>query len=886
MGPHDRHRILRLPPRRARGIFAGSFFRRTMAAPNRSCDSCRAAIPGDAITCPSCGALSSPNVDLESPDVIAAGLQAALGARYAIERPIGEGGMAIVFLARDFKHDRHVAIKVLRPSLARFLGPDRFIREIRIAAHLDHPGIVGLHDSGEAGGYLYYVMPFFDGESLRDRIRREGPLPVTEVLRIMRELADALEVAHEEGIIHRDIKPANILLGRHGRAALADFGIARALAGVPGASGSTTTTGPVLGTPAYMSPEQASGEHELDRRSDIYALACVAFDMLTGQPPYDGDGDLVMTRHRTAPIPSVRGRRHDVPVAVDLALRRAMAKRPDERFATVTEFAQALGRRSALAASARSLGRWLRFHPRRAALGAAAAAAVFWLLARGGSGPAAAPPIPRPRLVVTYFEAPATPNGQRTADAITRHVTDDLQRVTGIDLAGSDLVQDYRDSSLDAMRRRFPASHFVTGTLDEVGGHLRLQVRLLDAETGRQLATDSIVRASAAGAPAQIAEAAGAFVRGALWEDIERRARRLRTRDSLAADLVEAARRETSRDVVIALGFRARREALRVLDHADSLLGVAERRDPGSALPPVERARLHDLRGLVAEYLQQLVPDTTGLPEPAAERRRAAAILDRVAERWPEDADGYALRGEVRLSLWRLAGDSALLGSAIGDLERATSIQPRSPRPWRQLSNAYLTAGRYPGALLAIRNAQTADEFQVMQREILRGAFEASLLNEDWGGADSACAEGRSRFPGDPRFTSCELQYWSRAGGDRAVAGRAVRAADSLSRLDPVPANRALFLFYAAAALAHAGQRDSSDALATRAASAAGAPAVRLSSFLLLEAAHVRLLRGDGDSAAVLARAAVRAEPSTRQNLLTEPRFRALPRDATRPGQR
>lgn len=228
---------------------------------------------------------------------------------------------------------------------------------------------------------------------------------------------------------------------------------------------------------------------------------------------------------------------------------------------------------------------------------------------------------------------------------------------------------------------------------------------------------------------------------------------------------MEAARRETSRDVVLALGLRARHEALKVLDHADSLLGVAEHRDAGSSLPPVERARLHDLRGLVAEYLQLLVPDTTGLPEPAAERRSAVAILDRVVQRWPQDAEAHALRGEVRLNLWRLVGDSALLGSGVGDLERATSLQPRSPRAWRQLSNAYLTVGRYPAARLAIRNAQAADEFQVMQREILRGTFEASLLNEDWHGADSACAEGLRRFTEDPRFESCELQRWSRAAG-------------------------------------------------------------------------------------------------------------------------
>ena len=852
-----------------------------MVTSSRSCDSCSADIPGSVIACPSCGALSVPAADRESAAAIAADLQIALGARYLIERPLGEGGMAFVLLARDVKHDRPVAIKVMRPSIARFLGPDRFIREIRIAAHLEHPGIVTLHDSGEAGGFLYFVMPYVDGESLRDRILREGPLPIGDALRIVGEVAEALAAAHEDGIIHRDIKPANILLGRHGRTVLADFWIARALAAVSSAAGITTTTGPILGTPAYMSPEQAAGVHELDGRSDIYALACAAFEMLTGYPPYVGDAEAVMTMHRVGPIPSARRQRHDVPLAADLAIRRAMAKRPGERFATATEFAQALGGRSSLTSVTRFLGRGLRRHAWRAAAAVAVAATALWLLV-GRTGTL---PIPRPKLVVMFFKT-ATADDQPAADAITRAVTDGLQQVTAIDLAGSDLARDYRDSTLDAMRRRFPATHFVTGTLSAAADQLHLQVRLLDAETGTLLATDSIVRARTALAGAELAEAAGAFVRGALSEDLQRQSRRRQLRDAQAADLVEAARRETGQDVLFALGVRARREAFRVMDHADSLLGVAQRREPGSALPRVERARLHDLRGLVAEYIQLLVPDTTGLPDPAAERRSAAAILDGVLARWPGNAEAYAARGEVRLSLWRFVGDSALLEGAIADLERATSLTSASPYAWRQLSDALQTAGRYPAALLAIRNAGAADEFLVMQPDILRGAFQVLLRAEDWRGADSTCAEGLRRFPGDERFISCRLERWSRAAAGRADAAGALRSADSLSRADPVQENRALYLLWAAAALAHTGMGESSDAVAARAAAIAGAPAKPLSELLLLAAVHVRLLRGDLDSAVTLAREVLRANATARQYLATDPRFRGLPREAFVPAPR
>src|SRR5712664_2305107 len=210
-------------------------------------------------------------------------VRASLAGRYTIERELGRGGMATVYLARDLKHDRSVALKVLRPELAAVLGAERFLREIRLTAQLQHPHILALIDSGEADGFLYYVMPYVEGESLRERLEREGQLPLEEALRIAREVASALSHAHSHDVVHRDIKPENILISS-GEAVVADFGIGRAITAA--ARDTLTGTGIAIGTPGYMSPEQATGGARLDGRSDIYSLACVLYEMLAGDPPY------------------------------------------------------------------------------------------------------------------------------------------------------------------------------------------------------------------------------------------------------------------------------------------------------------------------------------------------------------------------------------------------------------------------------------------------------------------------------------------------------------------------------------------------------------------------------------------------------------------------
>jgi len=317
------------------------------------------------------------------------GLRAALADRYAVEREHGRGGMATVYLAEDLKHRRQVAIKVLNPELAAALGPDRFLREIEIAARLDHPHILPLYDSGKAVGqersgavqggqtidrptgsstgsstdFLYYVMPYVEGESLRERLDREKQLPLDDALLIAREVADALSYAHSRDVVHRDIKPENILLAG-GHARVADFGIARAITAAGG--GNLTETGMAVGTPAYMSPEQASGSRELDGRSDLYSLGCVLYEMLAGEPPFTGPtAESVVHQHLAVVPPSVTVLRPAVPAQVSAALARVLAKPPADRFSPAAQFAEALQAAgmpvaSAQAPAPRALSLWTR----------------------------------------------------------------------------------------------------------------------------------------------------------------------------------------------------------------------------------------------------------------------------------------------------------------------------------------------------------------------------------------------------------------------------------------------------------------------------------------------------------------------------------------------
>lgn len=419
-------------------------------------------------------------------------LNSAVNDRYAIERELGSGGMATVFLAQDLKHERQVAIKVLRPELAAALGGDRFLREIKLTARLNHPHILPLLDSGEADGLLYYVMPFVDGESLRVRITRDKQLPVEDALQIAREVADALSYAHRHGVIHRDIKPENVLL-QSGHAVVADFGIARAIDAAGG--GELTATGLAIGTPRYMSPEQGAGERDLDGRSDLYSLACVLYEMLAGQPPFTGaTAESIVRQHLMAEPPNIRNVRQAVPAPVAAALRRAMAKAPADRFGQVAQFGEALAGResvSGLAAPPLSSAKW------RALVGVAVvvvtgATIVALTLGRKSSTPAE-PVYERTAIAVLPFDNLNAEGPQAYfAGGLHDELQTQLSKVAALKVISRTSVMSYAGSTtpLRQIASELRVGSVVEASVQVIGERLRVNVALIDAATGAHLWAD------------------------------------------------------------------------------------------------------------------------------------------------------------------------------------------------------------------------------------------------------------------------------------------------------------------------------------------------------------------------------------------------------------
>ena len=419
-------------------------------------------------------------------------LEVAVGSAYRVERELGHGGMAVVYLARDVRHDRPVAIKVVRPELAASLGPERFVREIAIAAQLHHPHILALFDSGAAGDLLYYVMPYAEGESLRDRIARERQLSIADAVHITRQVASALGYAHARGIVHRDIKPENILLAGDA-AVVADFGIARAI--TESGDERLTTSGVAIGTPAYMSPEQGSGERQLDGRSDVYSLASVLYEMLAGQPPFTGPTALaVQARRLTDPMPSLRTVRATVPPELESAIRRALEPVPADRYATASQFADALG-----ASGPPDV------HPtrRRLPLRPTRAAAVLAGVALLGGGAYLAWWHPRPALdphliAVAPFEV-VSPQLEYLREGIVTVLSDNMDGVGPLRTVSATVAtrrrgeHEGREEAQD-LGRRTHARYVVFGRVGKDADSLHLAATWLDARTGVTLGTRVDVR--------------------------------------------------------------------------------------------------------------------------------------------------------------------------------------------------------------------------------------------------------------------------------------------------------------------------------------------------------------------------------------------------------
>jgi serine/threonine-protein kinase len=421
-------------------------------------------------------------------------LAAALGSRYRLVRELGRGGMATVYLAMDLKHERQVAVKVLRPELAAALGPERFLREIQIAAVLAHPHLLPLHDSGDADGFLFYVMPYVEGETLRDRLDRQRQLPIDEAVQIVKEVADGLTYAHRLGFVHRDIKPENILF-MGGHAVVADFGVATAVGAASGTR--LTETGLAIGTAAYMSPEQATGQDEVDGRSDTYALGCVLYEMLAGAPPFSaGSVHATLAKKLSEPVPRLSSLQGAVSPSMEEAIRKALALLPSDRFASTEQFAAAVAQGGRAAA---------RPGPSRASfiiagLVVLALIAAVWRLRSAGvafdrSARNAVPVPAKPSMIaVLPFENLGPAEDDYFAAGMTEEITQRLSGVSGLGVVSSRVARRYARTNLTIREvgRDLGIEYLLVGSVRWAGPgkdskSVRVTLELLRASDERQL---------------------------------------------------------------------------------------------------------------------------------------------------------------------------------------------------------------------------------------------------------------------------------------------------------------------------------------------------------------------------------------------------------------
>jgi len=614
-----------------------------------------------------------------------AGLANALQDRFRLERELGAGGMATVYLAEDLKHHRQVAIKVLRPELAALLGAERFLREIELAARLTHPHILPLHDSGSADGFLYYVMPFVEGESLRDRLAREKQLPLDDALLIAREVADALGYAHAHSVIHRDVKPENILL-ESGHAVVADFGIAKAIAVAGGEQ--LTEPGLAVGTPSYMSPEQGAGEGDLDGRSDLYSLGCVLYEMLAGEPPYSGPtAQAIIAKRFREPVPRISTVRETVPPSIEAALTRVLAKSPADRFPTAGEFIHALQRTDSLSLTAApSRVR----NTRRLTLVAIAGAVVIGgalLLSYGrGPEPPTAPAHARTAIAVLPFEnlSAGGPNAY-FAPGLHDELLTQLAQVSALTVISRTSVMGYAGTTipLAQIARELGVGSVMEGSVQVIGDRLRVSVQLIDAATDAHLWAEHYDRtlddafAIQSDVAQQIVAAVGATLSGAEQE-------------GLAA--APTANAESYRLYLQGRGYMLRPATLqRDLEVAQQLYERALALDPGFALA---HAALSEVHGRMYWWRYDYTPVR------AARQREEAETALRLA---PDLPQAHAARGMAYY--W---GERDYQ-RAMRELQIALKGMPSDARVWVGIGAVQRRLGHWDEALVAFEKSTQLD---------------------------------------------------------------------------------------------------------------------------------------------------------------------------------
>ncbi len=821
-----------------------------------------------------------------------AGLNAALGDRYVVDRELGRGGMATVYLARDPKHERFLALKTLRPEIAVALGRERFLREIKLAARLQHPNILPVYDSGDAGGTLYYVMPFVEGESLRDRLTREPQLPLDEALQIAREVADALSYAHAHDVVHRDIKPENIMLSG-GHAIVADFGIARAVSAAGGDK--LTETGLAIGTPAYMSPEQAAGTGHVDRRSDIYSLGCVLYETLAGQPPFTGPtAQAIMARHSLDAVPRLKIVRETIPDALEDVINRALAKVPADRYSSAEQFAAAMstastGTVSRVTAAPRlpaPVGRpW--YKPALAVALVAVLAGLGWMVfgRKGNAGPASGGLDPH-RVAVLYFQDLSRDSSiGYLADGLTEALIDELSQVRSLDVISQNGVSLYRGSELprDSIARALGVGTLVEGSVEPVRDRMRVTVRLVDGASGADLLQRAsfeqaarnllTIRDTLAGEVARV-------LRQRLGEEVRLHAERAGTDNPTAWSLLQQAERALKG--ARATGIDASGAAERYAS-ADSLLLGAENLDRRWVEPVVARARVAYLRA----RLEREPREVDRFFQVGLEHSERALRMD------PQSADALEIRGTIRYQrfLRGLEPDAAaaekLLGEARTDLEGATRLNPNQVGAWTVLSHLYYYSARdLVEASRAARTAYDADAYLSGADAVLYRLFVTSYDLELFQPALDWCDKGRHRFPSDPKFVECRLMLLSTKALDPDVTEAWQLAAEAV-RLSPErdrPVKQRLEPMWVAGVLGRVGLKDSARRVLER---SRGTPDVDPTRDLLAWEAAMRTMLGDKEEALRLLSEYLVANPRHREGfrknvhwwwrpLQDDPRFKAL----------
>ena len=727
---------------------------------------------------------------------IAERFSAALHDRYRIERELGEGGMATVYLARDLKHDRDVALKVLKPELALALGAERFLAEIRVMATLQHPNLLPLFDSGETDGLLFYVMPYVEGDTLRTRLEKERQLPVEETIRLVNLMAGALDFAHARGVIHRDFKPENILL-QAGQPVIADFGIALAVAHAGGDR--ITETGLSLGTPSYMSPEQASGTETVDARSDQFALGAVTYEMLVGEPPHTGPTvPAIIARAMTETPRSIRAVRPTVPEGVEDAVLRALAKSPVDRFAGCGEFANALSTGARDSAAAHSGRRLTRILAVAAPVVMAAAVGYATLTRRAPNEDAATAASAERSLVVLPF----TSVGGDTANTyfaagIADELTSALTQIPGLRLAGRVSASRVKAEGRAAKEigEALDVAAVLDGSVRRAGQRIRVSAELTSTTDGRVLwsqtyeraledvfaVQDEITRSIVAALEVRLPGGAGAGV----WNA------RGGTADLAAYD-----------DYLRALQlYRARGPGL---VNAERALLAAVAADPGYAKA---YALLSSVLLVQHYYFAVNVFDAQRRGRSAAER--AVALDDSLAEahtalghahtesfEW-SDAERELRRGieldprsaEAHYRLAELLINVGRVREAFASLEEVNRLDPLYVTSVNNRAWVLSMLGRHEEATTEVKRALSLDPDNVVSK------FVALLVFEHAGRRDELAAQARALV----RNTTDALSM-GRAAWGLARAGSRDEAAVVLNRLEALPRDtfgRAMGLMHA-----------------------------------------------------------------------------------------